>query len=133
MGIERWKSTFKILLKQKSKLKRDKQIRFSKSNLGDAIDHRKSGAKKKSCKNEQKFIFLFLLKIKIEILNSFFYLITKKKIELFFKMKIKCPFRPMNYLKWLYGKNLLILNLKLKLKLQKLLILIFVLILTFEF
>ena len=60
-------------------MKRDKQIRFSKSNLGDAIDHRKSRAKKKSCKNEQNFVFLFLLKIKIEILNSFFLFDNKKE------------------------------------------------------
>ena len=56
------------------------------------------GAEKISWKNEQKFIFQFLLKIEIGIWNSFFDLIMKTKNEknskLFhFKTKIECPFR----------------------------------------
>ena len=38
-----------------------------------------TGVLKNLVKNEQKFIFLFLLKIKIEIWNSFFNLIMKTK------------------------------------------------------
>ena len=84
-------------------MKRDQQICFSKGNLSDAIDQRSARAQKKFYKkNEQNLIFLFLLKIKIEIWNSFFDFIMKAKNEkkfntqFHFKTKIEYPFRPMD-------------------------------------
>ena len=47
-------------------LKRDKQIRFSKGNLGDMIDQISARAQKKS-RQKMSSISLFLLKIEIEI------------------------------------------------------------------
>ena len=56
-----------------------------------------------SLKNEQRFIFQFLLKIEIGIWNLFFDLIMKTKnqkkikIPFHFKTKIECPFRPTGF------------------------------------
>ena len=79
-------------------LKRDKQIRFSKGNLGDMIDQITARAQKKS-RQKMSSISLFLLKIEIEIWNSFFDLIVKTKQEkkmskfyLILKQKIEGPF-----------------------------------------
>ena len=58
------------------------------------------GHRKNPVKNEQKLIFLFLLKIEIEIRNSFFDLIMKtknKKISKFYlilKQRLNVPFDP---------------------------------------
>ena len=60
------------------------------------------GAEKISLKNEQKFIFQFLLKIEIAISNSFFNLIMKTKNEknsnfyFILKQKPNVPFRTHN-------------------------------------
>ena len=86
-------------------MKRDQQICFSKGNLSDAIDQRTAQAQKKFYKkNEQKLIFLFLLKIKIEIWNSFFHFVMKVKnekkkkknsiINFISKQKSNIPFDP---------------------------------------
>ena len=84
------------------KLKINEKIHFLKGSLGDVTDRRSASAQKKiSWKNEQKFIFQFLMKIEIGTSNLFFDLIMKTKNEkkkiktLFhFKTKIECPFWP---------------------------------------
>ena len=84
------------------KLKINEKIHFLKGSLGDVTDRRSASAQKKiSWKNEQKFIFQFLLKIEIGTSNLFFDLIMKtknekKKSKLYFilKQKSNVPFDP---------------------------------------